>query len=223
VRATTIGLTLTTAATALLLVSGCSSNTPDAAGPTTGAPTPTGGTGSTSSASPSGSNGGNGGGEGNSNLHGAPSIGSPMDTAKYQQSPCSALTSAQQQSLGFGQAGQNQPSQKGNVCIWNMSGSSGSYSVGFDDVASADDPAVGLADYYQHGTSGFTALPDIQGLPAIKVVKGDGQCQIVIGASNSVAFNGGVVLSPGNTGYRDPCGEAMKIATAAASTMKSGG
>jgi hypothetical protein len=205
-------LAMTTAVVALVLVSGCSTSTAGSAGPQGNPPPAT----TTGAAAPTGDNGPS---SSSANTFGAPKVTTPLDTTKFQSTPCSVLTSAQQHSFGITAAGKTNPDPAGAICNWDLD-SGPVYSFGFD-VKFADGDAKGLANAYEVGGSEMKALPDIGGQPAVtqpsQNVNGD--CTIWIGATDDIEYAVDVAIP---TGPDDPCTVATQIATAATSTMKSG-
>lgn len=204
-------LAMTTAVVALVLVSGCSTSTAGSADPQ-GAPPPATTTGATTTTGDSGPSS-------SANTFGAPKVTTPLDTTRFQSTPCSVLTSAQQHGLGITAAGKITQDPAGAICNWDLD-SGPVYTFGFD-VKFADGDAKGLANAYEVGGSEMKALPDIGGQPAATQPSQNvnGNCTIWIGATDDIEYAVDVAIP---TGPADPCTVATRIATAATATMKSG-
>jgi hypothetical protein len=198
------------AAIAVVLVAGCSSGTTGSALPTGGATTPAG-VAHTSGSSASGSA-----------SYGAPKVSTPMDTTKYQQNPCAALTSAQVASFGLAGPGTQATgttvdnTASGPTCSWFVGRTMTIAGIAFF-TDYHDSRGKGLGFDYSSGTP--HRLADIQGQPAVLHERGQGTCQIDVGATDDVFYAAKVM---GWTSS-DPCTEAEQVATAATATMKSGG
>jgi hypothetical protein len=215
---------LATAVVALALVSGCSTST-------TGSPAPDAtGTQGTGSADPSAENGGNAGDAGNAGDDGtagsnsgtgAPKVTTPLDTTRFQPTPCSVLTTAQQQALGITKAGKPTPDPAGATCNWDLTSPVAVYGFGFDVTFPAGQ-AKGLANAYQAGGAEMKALPDIGGQPAVTQPSENtgGNCTIWVGATDEVEYAATVSI-PTGPHASDPCTVATQIATDATTTMRS--
>jgi len=203
VRSAIITLALTTAA---LLAAGCAANT-------TGTPVPAGNPGGTSSAPSSGSV-----------PPGVPNVSIPLDTTKYQQNPCSMLTSAQLQALGITATSAASTGKDGNLaCTWQNANTPAQFEMAVITHFSPGTPH-GLALFYlKFDARNLRRLPDMHGQPAVLDTLQDprlGNCAIFVGATNDIAY---AFSMAGWTSINDPCGLAVKIVDAATVTMKSGG
>lgn len=157
---------------------------------------------------------------------GAPAVTDPLDTATFQQDPCRALTADQSTQLNVGSSGKSRDGALGNGCEWANADTLGSTIIDFLDK----DPR-GLSAVYQANKQGkwayFEELSPIEGFPAVARDLVDdrdkGQCAIVVGVSDKVAFSLFLYLSRANTGQKDPCEVASQVAGMALQTMKQGG
>jgi hypothetical protein len=217
---------LATAVFAVALVSGCSTSTagsaaPDA--PTAGADA--GSTQGTGSADPSEGNAANAGTGDNAGTDGsgsgAPKVTTALDTTRFQSTPCSVLTTAQQQALGITKAGKPTPDPAGATCNWDLASPVAVYGFGFDVTFPAGQ-AKGLGNAYQAGGSQMKALPDIGGQPAVTQPSQNtgGNCTIWVGATDEIEYAATVSIATGPHAS-DPCTVATRIATDATTTMRS--
>lgn len=156
---------------------------------------------------------------------GAPAVANPLDTTAYQQDPCKALTSAQARELNVTPTSEIYDGGLGNGCQWFNEQTRGQTDVVFDDK----DPrglsalyAANKADKYEY----FEQLAPIEGYPAIvRDVIDDrprGNCTVVTGVTNEIAFEAIVQLSQANVGKKDPCDVAAQVAEMVLQTMKQG-
>lgn len=158
-----------------------------------------------------------------SNDFGAPKVTTPLDTAKFQPDPCTALTQAQQQALGIAVAGHPQATAQGSICQWSPRYDA-VYGFGFN-VRFPQGEATGLANAYQNaGQGGMRRVPDVDGQPAAVDPSQDtgGLCAVYLGATDQVDYVATVSLGPDQPDYQNPCSVAQQIAAAATATMKSG-
>lgn len=158
------------------------------------------------------------------NNYGAPHVTTPLNTAKYQPDPCSALTPTQLTAIGIGVAGTVQQDEQGNVCHWDIADDT-NYAFTFNLVFPAGEP-LGLANAYQAaGPGALTRLPDVHGQPAVTEPSQntDGECAIYLGATDEVEYAVSVIIGPEQPHYSDPCTVAQEIADDTTATMKSGG
>ncbi|RJQ84463.1 DUF3558 domain-containing protein [Amycolatopsis panacis] len=186
----------------LLLVAAACSSTPGTLSPESSASAPA----SPSSAGPQ-----------------VPQVTSPLDVAKYEQDPCSALTSTQaKQVIGAARSSKDD----GNVapmCTWFDSDNSG-ISLGFLPGQG------GLATTYKNsidaGGGYFEVSPAVSGYPAafsaVYDSRKSGGCQIAVGVTNNETFTVSSLLRKSSPFYGDPCSLVTKIAEAAVTTIKAG-
>lgn len=158
--------------------------------------------------------------------HGAPKVEVPLDTARYQQDPCSTLTAAQaQDELNLPPQGEPQDITLGKGCEWYNQETRGQVRVAF----LTGNPR-GLSGFYDANQQGkypyFTVLTPIEGYPAIASDVEDrrpmGRCIVDVGVTDKLAFDVIVQLSQANIGQTEPCEMAAKVAGMALRTMKEG-
>jgi hypothetical protein len=155
---------------------------------------------------------------------GAPKVDNPLDTSRFQQDPCQALSAEQAEYLGFS-SGKPADIPLGNACEWSKDGSTASVTVHF-----LDRNPYGLSAEYQAKKDGktglFEELSPIEGYPAIvtDIVDGrpQGVCTVVVGVSDEITFEVPITLSLENIGEKDPCEIAAMVAGLALKTMKNG-
>jgi hypothetical protein len=156
---------------------------------------------------------------------GAPKVDDPLDTTRFQQDPCQALTQAQVQPLGLPPSGASVDMPLGNACKWSKPDSTGSATVHF-----LDRHPYGLSAEYQAYKDGKTAffleLPPIEGYPAVATGVADGRaqgwCTVVVGVSDKISFEVPITLALDSIGKDDPCEVAARVAGLALQTMKQG-
>lgn len=154
---------------------------------------------------------------------GAPKVPAPLDTARFQQDPCQALTSAQTRTLNVGAAGEPVETALGNACDWRNP-----ETRGFVEIAFLVESTRGLSAAYEANADGewafFDELPAIEGHPAVAYGGVDdrdqGACSVLVGVSDELAFESAVRLSGANVGQKDPCAAAAQVAGMALVTMK---
>ena len=168
----------------------------------------------------------NNGGDEDLPFAGAPKVDDPLDTSRYEQDPCRSLTAEQAQGLNLPPAGTiDNNVNLGIGCEWFNEETRGAVNI----VFIVDDPR-GLSPEYESHKEGefevFDELPDIEGYPAIIRSTGDtrdlGQCPVVVGVADDMAFVTDVQLSRANIGQVDPCEIAVQVAGLALQTMKAG-
>jgi hypothetical protein len=154
---------------------------------------------------------------------GAPKVNDPLDTTRFQQDPCRALTADQAQSLTLPSVGERREAPLGKACTWENADTRGLVEVHFMDRY-----PYGLSAEYQanedHKWAYFEQLPSIGGYPAVSRSRFDdrntGKCTVVVGVSDEIIFEVPVRLSPENVGSKDPCQLASMVAGLALQTMK---
>jgi hypothetical protein len=182
-------------------------------------PAPTSQMSTTGSSPPSSS-----GGEDDLPSHGAPKVEEPLeDTSRFEQNPCSVLTTAQAQELDLPASGEQEDGALGLDCEWFNSDTRGEVTIGF-----LTNSRNGLSGFYAANQRGeypyFIELPPIEGYPAIAsdVVdrRSEGACIVDVGVTDQLAFGVYLVLSQVNVRKKDPCETAALVAGMALRTMK---
>ncbi|WP_166664235.1 DUF3558 domain-containing protein [Actinophytocola oryzae] len=154
---------------------------------------------------------------------GAPKVENPLDTSRYERDPCRSLTADQAESLNLPRVGTIDDKIPLSIgCVWLNEETRGKVRI----VFIVDDPR-GLSPEYDANNRGeyelFEELPDIEGYPAI--VRGiddraKGNCVVIVGVADDMAFATELSLSTANVGQKDPCKTASDIAGMALQTMK---
>jgi hypothetical protein len=152
---------------------------------------------------------------------GAPKVDNPLDTTRFQQDPCQALTPEQAQGLTFPPTGEPREAPLGKACTWTNPETEGLVEIHFSDR----DPR-GLSAQYKvkDEYAYFVELSLIEGYPAIAadVVEDRdiGQCTVSVGVSDETTFSVAIRLSQVNVAEKDPCQTAAMVAGLALQTMK---
>jgi hypothetical protein len=154
---------------------------------------------------------------------GAPAVEDPLDTAKFQQDPCKALTSTQTENLNV-QSGEPHDGGLGNACEFRGR----SDRLALIDIAFADKYPHGLSAVYQANDDGkwafFEELSPIEGYPAVAYDGVDqrdtGGCAVEVGTSDEIAFEVSLQLSADKVGEKEPCETAAMVAGKVLQTMK---
>ncbi|TCP53667.1 uncharacterized protein DUF3558 [Tamaricihabitans halophyticus] len=161
---------------------------------------------------------------GDTTPEGAPKVENPLDTSKYQQDPCSTLTSAQLQELALDEPGEEDPAKAGPACFWWNNEAVSNASIIF--VTAGNN---GISDIYanQDTNAVFEELPAIEGHPVVAYgsVAGEhekGYCTLAVGATDQLFLSIGVKVSRANVGQRDPCVAAQGVAEMMINTMQGG-
>lgn len=157
---------------------------------------------------------------------GAPKVENPLDTTKFQQDPCLALTAAQARELNVGAQGKPVPAPLGKGCDWRNSETGGHIYLQW-----AEKDPRGLSAEYKANKAGtwayFVELPKIEGYPAVARDISDrrdkGECLVAVGVSDKVSFQLGGTLSRANIGKKDACEVTVQVAGMMLRTMKAGG
>ena len=197
----------------LALVSACTTTSQ-------GDPQPT----NTTKTRPSGPSRTSGNGDEELPFAGAPKVDDPLDTSRYERDPCQSLTAKQAQGLNLPPTGKVKDNVALGVgCSWYNPETWGQVDI----IFIVDDPR-GLSPEYESKNEGefpkFEELPKIEGYPAItRDGPGkNGDCTVVIGVADDMAFESSVQLSRANVGKKEPCDVAAQVAGLAVQTMKSG-
>ena len=197
-----------------LVLAGCTTVSPGEATSTSTSEISTTG----SSPTPSSSNGGD------LPSNGAPKVTHPLDdTSRFEQNPCSILTSTQTQELDLPSTGREDDGLLGLDCQWFNQDTQGQVTIGFLSKDSR-----GLSSSYAANEQGkykyFNPLPPVEGYPAITYGTTDrrssGICSVEVGVRDQLSFHVDLQLSQVNVGTKDPCATAAKVAGKALLTMK---
>lgn len=155
---------------------------------------------------------------------GAPRVEDPLDTSRFEQDPCQALSSAQAVDLEVEWPGESRDAPLGKACTWRSQNDSRA----LVEVASQDKYPHGLSAVYQAEEDGkwafFTELDPVEGYPAVSYGQVDqrdtGGCRVEVGLSDEIAFDVVLQLSATNVGKKDPCETAAMVAGMVVETMK---
>ncbi len=156
---------------------------------------------------------------------GAPAVENPLDTTRYQQDPCLALTASQAQEFNLGYPGEAQDGALGNACHFG----------GLTDararvyIAFHDEYPFGLSATYQANEDGklefSRSCRRSRGTRRWSCGATDdrpnGGCTIDIGTSDEITFEVAVLLAQEFVGVKDPCESAVLVAGEVLRTMKS--
>lgn len=158
---------------------------------------------------------------------GVPGVAEPIDTAKFQQKPCTTLTDAQITEL-LGSDVEQKPQDIGNFgvgCSWHPR----SVTQASVSVLYATKNRSGLTSIYQQkGTTFplFIPMEPIDGYPTVAYGQADlrstGSCAIALGTSNQDVVDVSVALSEANVGKNDPCAAAHDVAATVLNNLRAG-
>lgn len=157
--------------------------------------------------------------------NGAPKVGDPLDTTRFQQEPCATLTKAQAADLNLPATGEPTDIVGGVGCEWDNRDTRGYALVGF-----VTSNSKGLSNVYASNERGeysyFNPLPDINGYPGvvahIEDSRSRGICGVFVGVTDELVVDIAVKLSAANVGNADPCEVVVDVAGMALQTMKEG-
>ncbi|WP_459717038.1 DUF3558 domain-containing protein [Actinophytocola sp. KF-1] len=155
---------------------------------------------------------------------GAPAVRDPLDTEQFQQDPCRALTTTQTDALNVGSPGLLRDGGLGMACEFRGRADRGA----LVEVASLDENPRGVSAIYRAEEDGklafFEPMDPVEGYPAVAYgvldYRKDGECSVVIGTSDEIAFEIVLHLSSKNVGKKDPCDTAAMVAGKVLQTMK---
>ncbi|MGB3437576.1 MAG: DUF3558 domain-containing protein [Actinophytocola sp.] len=155
---------------------------------------------------------------------GAPEVEDPLDTGRFEQDPCLALTSDQAAELEVGWPGESREAPLGKACTWRSENDSRA----LVEVASQSNYPHGLSAVYKREEDGkwafFTVLKPVDGYPVVGYGQVDqrdtGGCRVEVGMSDEIAFDVVLQLSAGNVGKKEPCETAAVVAGMVVETMK---
>ena len=156
---------------------------------------------------------------------GAPKVDDPLDTAKFEENPCLALTADQSEGIfGISPSGRPYDQPLGNACEWKNEETGAKADVRFLNK----DPRGLSAEYAadKAGRWAFFEELEVAGHPA--VARGmsdgrpDGECTVVVGASDEIAYEVVLRQSEDRVGTKDPCEVAADIASETVKTIQAG-
>lgn len=152
----------------------------------------------------------------------APAVEEPLDTAKLEADPCSALSASATADLGVEGPGTKRKSTGGVECSWNYP----EVTTGALTIAALTDSADGLNDIYaQQDRSAYFEPTEIGGYPAVLADRRDdrsnGRCGLYVGVSDKLAFWATTQIDKG-ADKSAPCPIAEKLAESAVQTLRAG-
>ncbi len=160
---------------------------------------------------------------------GAPAVTDPIDTAKWENDPCTVITAAQFSSVGLKNVeAKPDDAMAGPKCDWYPPGR-GKLGGTFVTASPTSDSPEGLSTVYannkEYGYEVWQALEPVQGHPVVAATEFDdrskGYCAVAVGLRDDLVYDVSVTDPEKNYG-KDPCATAAKIATLAVKTMKGG-
>ncbi|MBB4686583.1 hypothetical protein BJY18_004068 [Amycolatopsis jiangsuensis] len=147
----------------------------------------------------------------------------PLDTTKFDQHPCSALTETQAQQIFAAVRSREGGGTVAPGCSWYDSADN---SVGLGFLPGQGGLATTYKNSVDAGAGYFEVAPDVAGYPAAFAGVSDdrksGGCQIAVGVKNDEVFTVSALLDQSSQDYSDPCSLVTKVAEAAVTTLKSG-
>lgn len=160
-----------------------------------------------------------------SNGGGAPKVSNPLDVKAVEAAPCNAVTAAQLTAYGLpGVNGSVNTGSPGASCIWSGSLTDAEMAPGITILPAGTTLAT---TYAKKGTYAvFEPRPEIQGLPAVVTLivdqRKDGNCEIVVGASDDRAILFTFLSDEKSKYFADPCAGTTEFANLAITTIKAG-
>lgn len=151
----------------------------------------------------------------------APPVADPLDATPLVSRPCSALSAADRDRLGFDEGRQESTSgvHDAVACVWHEAEDSGNRV----DLAVVTENATGLdAIYEQADRNDYFEPTEIAGYPAVHTAtiddRSDGGCGLWVGVDERVTL---FVITNFDNGPRvaDPCPVADEVAAAAIATL----
>ncbi|MEV6909496.1 DUF3558 domain-containing protein [Amycolatopsis sp. NPDC051071] len=155
---------------------------------------------------------------------GAPAVVDPItNTAAVESDPCSAIPTAELETIaGKVKRSRSEDMTAGKGCTWVFEVSPNTLNAGL--VTGNKD---GLSALYAQKAAGslttFKPVYQIAGYPAVIYAnggEGKGNCTLAVGVRNDLVYNVIPRLSSEHPSYSDPCGLAVKVASAAIKNLK---
>ena len=189
---------------ALVLLAGCGTG-----GGTTGTPT--------NAPQPTSTSAGNSGG--------APKVSNPLDLGAVEAAPCNAVTAAQLTAYGLpGVSGSVNTGAPGPACQWSGTFTAAEMSLGMVVLPSGTSLNSIYAKKDKYPV--FEERPAVQGYPvAVALIvdqRKEGNCEIVVGASDERAITFTFLSDEKSKYFADPCAGATEFANLAITTIKAG-
>ncbi|MFB9683357.1 DUF3558 domain-containing protein [Amycolatopsis plumensis] len=157
---------------------------------------------------------------------GVPKVDSPLDTTRFKQTPCEALTGEEVTTLlGSGATAKEELSAPGGpTCNWQPAGTTqATVGIIFNKVNQAGLTAI----YEQQGSTFrlFMPVAPVEGLPAVAYGLKDerttsGRCAIAVGTSDHEMIDVSITQSEANVGKSDPCTAAHEVAEEVVKNIK---
>lgn len=155
-----------------------------------------------------------------------PKVTRPIDTASFEEEPCSVLTDAQLQELSISTNPQPSATAAGPTCAWGDSSDDGIHISG-TFITKKSSSVAGLYESNELGRYAYFVPVTIHGYPAafsqLADSRQNGGCAIAIGVKNDLLYSMGIRLGLDNPNYAKPCSELEKVAEMAINTMTQGG
>ena len=157
---------------------------------------------------------------------GAPKVSNPLTLTAFGAAPCTAVTAAQLTAYGLpGVTGSVNTGAPGPACKWSGALTAAEMSTGM--VILPEGTSLGSV----YGKSGsyavFEERPAIQGHPAALALvadqRKDGDCDVIVGASDERAILFTFQSSEKSKYFADPCAGVTEFANLAITTIKAGG
>lgn len=157
---------------------------------------------------------------------GVPKVETPVDTTRFKQAPCEALTSDEVTTLlgSSATAKEQLDAPGGPTCNWQPGGTTqATVGVIFNKVNQA-----GLTGIYEKQGSTFRLfmpVDPVEGLPAVAYGLKDersssGRCALAVGTSDQEMIDVSITQSEANVGKKDPCAAAHEVAEKVVDNIK---
>lgn len=158
---------------------------------------------------------------------GAPKVETPIaDTSAWEADPCTMITDEQLRGIGLEAVTPQREDvpDLGPGCVWEMD--SDEYVAVSNGLSTVN--REGLSTPYKNNEAGamqvFEEIPAIEGHPAViaeaEDLRSEGECGVAVGLRDDLALTIAVQADVDSEQGKDPCGWAVKLATAAVQTMK---
>lgn len=171
---------------------------------------------------------------GNSNPTSAPADGiprvqEPIDTARFERSPCDSLTADQVTQLGLPPKGRKNSDRSlaeraGNDCIWEEEHGYAHASVLFPTNVENGGLKRVYAVQKQGRYAYFREMEPIDGYPLVAAgrIGPDGACSVNLGVASDMAVQITIGQSAEKRGKEDACNAARRVAGMVFTTLKAG-
>jgi hypothetical protein len=155
-----------------------------------------------------------------------PKVEHPLDTTRYEQKPCDALSAEQLSQLGIATAPRPDVGNKlGPGCEWNAYDDAG-LTVGARILTAGSSLAKLYLQHEQGAWPYFKPVSDVAGYPGVLMdgvrAVPNSTCDLSVAVRDDLIYSVQVRIDPKKEEANDPCPVVQRIAELAVSTMKAG-